>query len=107
MFIKNTFGELIPLSNKMQAELPGASIESGYAISGPDDAGYFGIRGPGLPSAAFIPGDVPYRLPETNQLIYRPYTAPVKPISKAQEKKGFPLIGWVALAIIVFLVVSN
>tara|TARA_B100001113_G_C20724144_1_gene455013 strand:+ start:102 stop:413 length:312 start_codon:yes stop_codon:yes gene_type:complete len=97
------FGELVPLSMKMEMKLPGSLVENGYAVSGPNEAGYYQIVGPELISPAFISGDVPFYHPDTGQLLYQPY---IPPAPKEKPKSGFPLLGWVVLAVAIYLFVS-
>jgi hypothetical protein len=96
-------GELVPLSPAMQKLLPGALLESGYAISGPDDAGYYGVRGPDIPTEAFTSGLSSLRLPETQQLIFQPKQ---KTKSKLKSFDSFNIFGWVVVALLIFAMIK-
>ena len=98
------FGELEPLSAKMNQYLPGARLESGYAIDGPDDGGYFGIKGPNLPSPAFTSGRTAFHHPETKQLLFQPY---IPPAPKKKPERGFPVLGWLVVVILVMVLINN
>jgi hypothetical protein len=102
----NGLGELVALSPAMQMLLPGASLESGYAISGPDDVGYYGIRGPDIPTEAFTSGLSPFRLPGTQQLIFQPKQKKKKPTSKSKSFDSFTIFGWVIVTLLLFTIIK-
>ena len=101
---KSLFGELVDLSPQMQELLPGATLESGYSISGPDDGGYFGIKGPALPTPAFTSGRADFRHPLTQQLLFKAKANRARKIRKAVEDDlTYSVMGWVLVGLIVFM----
>jgi len=100
-FNRPSFGELVNLSPQMQSLLPGASLEAGYSITGPDDGGYFGVKGPDLPTPAYTSGVVDFNHPLTQKLLFK--AKPTKPSIALTDDPIYSIMGWVLVALLLFM----